>query len=166
VLALLSLATALGFAVFVARWGRVWAIVGLIALGLVTTFSWRLLAGVEGARLLASEPWSAARVEQLRAEGRGVFVNFTAAWCVTCKVNEATSLARPRVADAFARANAVYLVADWTNRDGDIASVLASHDRAGVPLYLYYPAGGGEPIVLPQILSESLLIATVEGEDP
>jgi thiol:disulfide interchange protein/DsbC/DsbD-like thiol-disulfide interchange protein len=166
VLALLSLATALGFALFVARWGRVWAIVGLIALAMVTAFSWRPLAGIESTRVLASEPWSAARVEQLRAEGRGVFVNFTAAWCVTCKVNEATSLARPRVAEAFARADAVYLVADWTNRDDEIASVLASHGRAGVPLYLYYPGDGGEPIVLPQILTESLLIATTEGENP
>jgi thiol:disulfide interchange protein DsbD len=162
VLALLSIATALSFALFVGRWGRVWAVAGALAVLAVIAFSWRPLAGIESTRVIASEPWSAVRVEQLRAEGRGVFVNFTAAWCVTCKVNEATSLLRPRVAEAFARENVAYLVADWTNRDDEIAAALESHGRAGVPLYLFYPAEGGEPIVLPQLLTEPVLIEAIE----
>jgi thiol:disulfide interchange protein DsbD len=162
VLALLSIATALSFVLFVGRWGRVWAVAGALAVLAVIAFSWRPLAGIESTRVIASEPWSAVRVEQLRAEGRGVFVNFTAAWCVTCKVNEATSLLRPRVAEAFARENVAYLVADWTNRDDEIAAALESHGRAGVPLYLFYPAEGGEPIVLPQLLTEPVLIEAIE----
>jgi thiol:disulfide interchange protein DsbD len=114
--------------------------------------------------VLASEPWSPARVAALRAENRGVFVNFTAAWCVTCKVNEAAALANPRVAQAFAEAGAVYLVADWTNRDETIAAALAEHGRAGVPLYLYYPPGGGDPVILPQVLSESMILETIAGD--
>jgi thiol:disulfide interchange protein len=100
----------------------------------------------------------------LQGEGRGVFVNFTAAWCVTCKVNEGAALSNPRIAQAFAEANVAYLVGDWTNRDEDIAAALAEHGRAGVPLYLFYPADGGEPVVLPQLLSEALVLETISGE--
>jgi thiol:disulfide interchange protein DsbD len=113
--------------------------------------------------VLASEPWSAARVTELRNQGRGVFVDFTAAWCVTCKVNEAVALYTPRVARGFANANVAYLVGDWTNRDPAIAAALAEHGRAGVPLYLYYPPSG-EPVVLPQVLSEDLVLETIAGE--
>jgi thiol:disulfide interchange protein/DsbC/DsbD-like thiol-disulfide interchange protein len=156
VLALLSLAAALAFVVFVSRWGRVWLAIGVVVLALTTAFAWRPLAGLEGPQALLAEPWSPARVEALRAEGRGVFVNFTAAWCVTCKVNEATSLMRPRVVQAFARNDVVYLVADWTNRDETIADALADYGRAGVPLYLYYPVDGGDARVLPQVFLDAI----------
>lgn len=162
VLALLSVAAAIAFALFVARWGRVWLAVGIAALALTAAVTWRPLLGVETRAVLASEPWSAARVTQLRNEGRGVFVNFTAAWCVTCKVNEAAALANPRTAEAFADANVAYLVGDWTNQDPAIAAALAEHGRAGVPLYLYYPPGG-EPVVLPQMLSQDLVLETIAG---
>jgi thiol:disulfide interchange protein len=89
-------------------------------------------------------------------------VNFTAAWCVTCKVNEAAAFT-PRTAQAFASANVAYLEADWTNRSDAIAAALAEHGRAGVPLYLYYPPRG-EPRVLPQLLSEDLILEILEGE--
>jgi thiol:disulfide interchange protein DsbD len=134
----------------------------LIVLALTAVFMWRPLFGIQTEAVLASEPWSPARVTELRSEARGVFVNFTAAWCVTCKVNEAAAFT-PRVAQAFENENVVYLVADWTNRDETIAAALAEHGRAGVPLYLYYPPDG-EPQVLPQILSEALILETVEGE--
>ena len=110
---------------------------------------------------LPSEPWSPERVAALRAEGRPVFVNFTAAWCVTCQVNDAAAIARPATAEAFRKANAVYLVADWTNRDGAIAKALAVHGRAGVPLYLVYGADGSPPVVLPQLLSEGMVIEAI-----
>ena len=101
---------------------------------------------------------------QLRSEGRGVFVNFTAAWCVTCKLNEGV-LQSPRVAQAFAEANVAYLVGDWTNKDEAIAAALAEHGRAGVPLYLYYPPEG-EPVIVPQgvVLSRTLVLETIAGE--
>jgi thiol:disulfide interchange protein DsbD len=163
VLALLSVAAAIAFALFVARWGRAWLAIGIAALALTAVLAWRPLVGMETRAVLASEPWSAERVTQLRSEGRGVFVNFTAAWCVTCKVNEAAALANPSTARAFADANVAYLVGDWTNKDPAIAAALAEHGRAGVPLYLYYPPTG-EPVVLPQLLTQSLVLETIAGE--
>jgi thiol:disulfide interchange protein/DsbC/DsbD-like thiol-disulfide interchange protein len=106
---------------------------------------------------IAKEAWSADRVAALQAEGRPVFVDFTADWCITCKVNETTSLSSAGVAQAFASTNAAYLVGDWTNRNADIAKVLAEHNTAGVPLYLVYPAGGGDPEKLPQFLTEGIV---------
>ncbi len=106
--------------------------------------------------VLPYEAWSAERLVELRAEGRPVFVNFTAAWCVTCQVNEQVALATPGVADAFERTGAAYLKADWTNRDAAIAGALAEHDRAGVPLYLMYGRDGSVAI-LPQLLTEGMV---------
>lgn len=103
------------------------------------------------------EAWSPERVAALRAEGRPVFVNFTAAWCVTCQVNERTSLGTKTVAEALSRNNAVYLKGDWTNRDAAIAAALAEHKRAGVPLYLVYGADGSDPVILPQLLTEGMV---------
>ena len=118
-------------------------------------------AGVAGGGLTA-EPWSPARVEALRAEGRPVFVDFTAAWCVTCQVNERTALAGRGVADAFARHNAVYLKADWTRRDATIAQALTEHGRSGVPLYLVYGREGA-PAVLPQLLTEGAVVQALDA---
>ncbi len=111
---------------------------------------------------LPSEPFSPERVAQLQSEHKAVFVDFTAAWCITCQVNEQVALSRPKVAAAFARAGAVYLRADWTKRDPVIAKVLAEHGRAGVPLYLLYPANGGEPATLPQILTEGVVLGALK----
>lgn len=165
VAAVLALTLALGFALYVARWGRVWLAAGLLALAITGAMAWRPLSGEAEQGALAIEPWSPERVAALRAEGRPVFVDFTAAWCVTCKVNEATSIMRPRVAAAFAAQNAAFLQADWTNRDAAIAAELEAHGRAGVPLYLFY-APGQEAIVLPQVLSEDLMIRTLQGDAP
>lgn len=162
VLSLLLIATALAFLLLAARWGRVWLIVGFAALLVTGAFTWRPLLGVQGETALVSEAWSDTRVDELRAEGRGVFVNFTAAWCVTCKVNELSALSSPRVAQAFADQNVAYLKGDWTNRDDTIAGALARYGRAGVPLYLYFPPEG-EPVVLPQVLTESIVIDTISG---
>ncbi len=164
VAALLWLFVAVSFAILASRWGRVWLAIGLLSLAVTGVFVWRPLVGVEAHEVLASEPWSEARVSELQNEGRPVFVNFTAAWCVTCKVNEAAALTRPSVAQAFADTDTAYLVGDWTNRDEAIAGALAQHGRAGVPLYVYYPADGSEPVVLPQMLSETLVLQTIEGE--
>ena len=106
---------------------------------------------------LPTEAWSAERVAALRAEGRVVFVNFTAAWCVSCQVNDKVALSTAEVADALKAANGVYLKADWTNRNPEIAAALAEHGRAGVPLYLVYGPGAEEPKVLPQLLTPGMV---------
>jgi thiol:disulfide interchange protein DsbD len=141
----------------------------LIALALAT------VAGVTAARapvvdpgqasgetVLASQPWSAEAVQAAQGEGRPVLVNFTADWCVTCKINEGAALSSARVGEAITATNAAYLVGDWTRRDDAIARELERHGRSGVPLYLLYPAGGGEPRILPQLLTEGLVIDSLQ----
>jgi len=111
------------------------------------------------------EPWSPARVTEARAAGRPVFVNFTAAWCITCLVNERVALRSPDVAAAFARKQVVYLKADWTSRSAEIAAALEGFGRSGVPLYVLYPpaARAAAPIMLPPILSERIVVDAVNG---
>jgi thiol:disulfide interchange protein DsbD len=106
---------------------------------------------------LPIEPWSPQRVAALQAQGKPVFVDFTAAWCVTCQVNERTALATRAVSDAFAHTGAVYLKADWTNRDAAIANALTAQGRSGVPLYLVY-GKGPTPQVLPQLLTPGIVV--------
>lgn len=106
---------------------------------------------------IVSEPFSEARLATLTAEGRPVFVYFTADWCVTCKVNETTAIERREVVDAFAKTNTAVLVGDWTRGDATITKFLAAHGRSGVPLYLYYAPGTPDPKVLPQVLTVGTL---------
>jgi thiol:disulfide interchange protein/DsbC/DsbD-like thiol-disulfide interchange protein len=113
----------------------------------------------------ASAPWSSAGVETALAEGRPVLVNFTADWCVTCKINERTSLSSAGVAAAVARSNAVYLVGDWTRRDDAISAELQRHGRSGVPLYLLYAPGSPEPRILPQLLTEGVVIDALKAAE-
>ncbi len=107
---------------------------------------------------LGARPWSATAVTAARANGP-VFVYFTADWCITCKVNEASSIDRAETAAAFRTGNVTTLIADWTNADAAITAELALHGRNSVPLYLWYPAGGGAPEVLPQVLTPGMLAA-------
>lgn len=110
------------------------------------------------------EPFSKTRFNALRAADRPVFINFTAAWCITCLVNERTALSSPRVKASLAAKGITYLKADWTNRDPDITKMLTSFERSGVPLYILYPPGRtSNPIVLPQILTESLVLKAIKG---
>jgi thiol:disulfide interchange protein len=107
------------------------------------------------------EPWSARRLAEARADGKPVFVNFTAAWCITCLVNERVALRSPAVAEAFARKGVVYLKADWTNRSAEIAAALEAFGRTGVPLYVLYPPHA-EPTVLTPLLTEGTILEAVE----
>ena len=106
-----------------------------------------------------TEPFTAARLATLRAEGRPVFVNMTAAWCVTCLVNERLALSPDRVRRVFTDRHVTYLKGDWTRQDPEITAFLRAHGRDGVPLYVMYPANSGAPTVLSQVLTEGELIA-------
>ncbi len=113
-------------------------------------------AGNDGA-----EPFSAARLAALRAERRPVFVDMTAAWCVTCLVNERIALAPEAVRHAFADHHVAYLRGDWTRQSPDITAFLRRQGRDGVPLYVFYPADGAAPVVLPQILTQGIVLETI-----
>ena len=114
------------------------------------------------AERLGVEPWSPTRLADLRAEGRPVFVYFTAAWCITCKVNERVAMDDADVIAHIRENEIAVLEADWTNHNETIARELARFGRSGVPLYLFYPAEGGEPELLPQVLTPSNMIEAFE----
>ncbi len=106
------------------------------------------------------EPFSRARVEELRRAGKPVFVDFTAAWCLSCKANEKVALGAEAVQQEIERRGIVMVKADWTNRDEEITRTLAEFGRSGVPLYVFYPANGGEPKVLPEVITPGLILET------
>jgi thiol:disulfide interchange protein len=101
-----------------------------------------------------AEAFTPERLAALRAAGKPVFVNMTAAWCVTCLVNERVAIGTDAVKQAFAADDVTYLKGDWTRQDPAITAFLRQNGRDGVPLYVFFPAGGGQPEVLPQILTE------------
>jgi thiol:disulfide interchange protein DsbD len=114
------------------------------------------------------QPFSRARLDELRAGGIPVFVDFTAAWCIICKVNERIVLGDAAVRKALLDAGVAMLRADWTRQDPEITRELEANGRLGVPLYLFYPRPklGGDrpsPIVLPQILSADSLLREVRA---
>lgn len=109
---------------------------------------------------LPTEPFSEARLAELRAAQTPVFAYFTADWCITCKANEAAALQREATAAAFEQAGVVVLEGDWTRRDAAISRYLEAQGRSGVPLYVYY-APGAEPVILPQVLTVESLAALV-----
>jgi thiol:disulfide interchange protein DsbD len=107
--------------------------------------------------------YDAADVERRRAAGEPVFIDFTAAWCVTCQVNKLTVLSSPRIKEAFAASGVAFVTADWTNRDAAIAEALGRFGANGVPLYVFYPAGK-DAVVLPQPLTERAILANLSPE--
>lgn len=111
----------------------------------------------------AWEPYTAQRLQDLRAKGEPVFVNLTAAWCITCLVNERVALSESSVKEAFKEAGITYLKGDWTNQDEQITRVLAQFGRSGVPLYAFYPKGqDAAPVVLPQLLTPEIVLAALQ----
>jgi thiol:disulfide interchange protein DsbD len=108
------------------------------------------------------EPYTAARLAALRAQAKPVFVNMTAAWCITCLVNERVALGSQAFTAALKEKGVTYLKGDWTNNDPAITAVLKQYETSGVPLYLMYPADQSKPVeVLPQLLSESTVLAAL-----
>ena len=155
-----------GFAAWVwtvanGRWpGR--ALAGAAVLGLVAL----LTQWDEGAAQAAgAEPFSTARLAALRAEGRPVFVDMTASWCIPCLLNERIALSPAEVRQAFADRQVALLRGDWTRKDPAITAFLQSQNRDGVPLYLFYPPGA-EPVVLPQVLTAGTVLDEINRSPP
>lgn len=149
---------ALSFAVWALKQGGVvWkglAAVSAVILVLSTVGVARLpVAGSTQSVASGEEVWSRARVAELQSEGRAVFIDVTAAWCVTCQVNKIRVLNTQEVISAFDAAGVVRMKADWTNRNDEIAALIEEHGAAGVPLYIFYPADGGEAAILPSVLT-------------
>lgn len=142
------------------------ALLGLLAaLALVPALRHQSAAPAPGGSLTSglakgTEPFSEARMAELHAAGKPVFVDMTAAWCITCLVNERVALNTPATQAAFAAHGVTVLRGDWTNHDPAIGAFLHAHGRDGVPFYLYVPAHGPE-VVLPQILTPGLVLRTV-----
>lgn len=134
-----------------AGWPAVAALV--LAVGIVVTV--KPAAAV--AKATADTAFTETKLEDLRKQNRPVFAYFTADWCLSCKVNEAAAIERSSVRDAFARNKVAVLVGDWTDGDPVLGRFIERHNRAGVPLYLYYAPGAKEPQVLPQVLTPSML---------
>lgn len=140
----------------------------LVAVGASLAASRNATAPVPSAAIAAEatapewQPWSASTVRDLRAVGRPVFIDFTAAWCLSCQVNERVTLRTAAVSKAFADANVALLRADWTSRDDAITQVLASFGRSGVPLYVLYPAAAdAPPMILPAVLTPGMVVDAV-----
>lgn len=112
---------------------------------------------------IPSQSFTPVRLNALRAEHRPVFVNVTAAWCVTCLVNERVALNDARVRSAFRARDVAYLVADWSRRNADVSALLDAHGRDGVPLYLYYAPNAIDAKVLPQILTPGEILNAVDS---
>ena len=139
------------------------ASLALLAAGLA--WGWPGEAAPGAARMVATgdawEPYSEAALGTERGRGAPVFVDFTAAWCVTCQVNKRLVLESAAVKQAFAAAKVVRLRADWTSRDASITRALAKLGRSGVPVYVVYPAGGGEPRLLPELLTSDVVLDAI-----
>lgn len=136
-----------------ATYGWIGRSLSLVALLLALLILPTQVGDGRGEPVLDSQPWSNAALTAATSSGRPVFVNFTADWCITCKVNERLVLETETLAELFRDKDVVYLKADWTNVDENITRVLAQFGRSGVPLYLAYLPGEAEPQILPQILT-------------
>lgn len=146
----------------VARLSRI-AFTALAAVALVGSAA--TLSTATAPRAAAVEPvvYSPAALASLREEGRGVFVNVTADWCVNCQVNDRLVLATDAFAEALGAAQGVYMKADWTRPDADIAAFLRSHGVQSIPLYVYYPPGGAAPQILPTLLTVDAVREALSG---
>lgn len=108
------------------------------------------------------QPWSPAKVAELTAAGKPVFVDFTSEWCTICKLNKRDALHKEQVMKAFADKGVVTLRADWTGKDPVIAEVLQSFGRRGVPVYLLYDGSGAAPVLLPERLDPNMVLESLE----
>ena len=102
--------------------------------------------------------WDKDTEKDFKLANQAYLINFTAAWCITCQANDKIALSRPKVKSYLRDNDIEYIVADWTNRDKEILSVLNTYGRSGVPLYVYWKPGMQESKLLPAILTEQIII--------
>lgn len=136
-------------------------VLGVIAIGLIALFALPLTEralSAHASSVLNVQPFSEEALTKARASGKPVFAWFTADWCLSCKVNESVAIEREETRAAFEKADVIVLRADWTRRDPAITRYLTAQGAAGVPLYVWYPAGAGAPEPLPQVLTPSTLV--------
>lgn len=166
--ALLGLVVAALGAWFYGRWNapgtstsraRFGLVAGLVLLAAGAFTGWPRPPAPNG---LVWEPWSTETVARLRAEGRPIYVDFTARWCATCQTNKQIVFSSDEVLDLFAKRNVAALKADWTNKDPAITAELAKWNRSAVPFNLVYLPGQPEPKVLPELLVPSTVLAALE----
>jgi thiol:disulfide interchange protein DsbD len=152
---------------FLGRWpAQRWA---TVVAGLILAAVIALCAIAPGKLVVASEslaapethgvwePWSAAAVSRYQAQGRPVFVDFTASWCLSCQVNERVALDQPEVMQAFKDGNVALLKADWTRHDEAITQSLTALGRSGVPAYALYAPAQSQPQLLPEVLTPGIV---------
>ena len=173
----------IGFAIWLLRFGPAETLAGWLRRGTAIASIALALAAVvkieEGSATVSStspsggattgvsfegwERFSRARMTEAAAAGKPVFVDFTAAWCITCLVNERVALETQGTRRAFEQTGTVKLKGDWTNRDPEISALLKELGRAGVPLYLFWPPGAERPNILPQVLTEAAILAELSS---
>ena len=106
--------------------------------------------------------WYPGIENDLQGENTAYFINFTAAWCITCQTNELTAFSKKTFKDYIVENNITYIKADWTNRNDQISEALLSYKRSGVPLYVYWKPGLEEPQILPEILNDTILLGAIK----
>lgn len=173
VLVLLALFLLLGFCAWIygiAGSRRLVAVMVLLSVAALIAIAGRRVAATQITRIdaatavMASEeldwvPYSPSVLEGLRAQGKPVFLDFTASWCLTCQFNERTAINVPAVRKILKEKGITAMKGDWTNSDPAITAALKSFGRVGVPLAVYYPPGkGSEPVVLPELLTENIVL--------
>jgi thiol:disulfide interchange protein DsbD len=116
------------------------------------------------AQATAWQPFSPERLAAVRAQGKPVFVDFSAAWCLSCQVNERVVLDRPDVEEAFRKSGVVMMRADWTNHDDTITAALIQLGRSGVPTYaLYFGGAQSAPTLLPEVLTTGIVMDALKN---
>jgi thiol:disulfide interchange protein DsbD len=111
---------------------------------------------------LTWQPWTAERVAEATRKGQPVFIDFTADWCLNCKYNEKFVINTEPVRTVLKQKNVLTLKADWTNGDAAITAILRKYGRAGVPVYLLYPGSNAEPVLLPEILTQAVVLGELD----
>lgn len=140
---------------------RVKQFMGVLLLGTALWLGW--IVWLQQTKAVDPEPFP-VRLARAVDSGKPVFVDFTADWCVNCKVNERLVLKTTAVQEAFRKHDVQFLVADWTRGEPAITALLKQFNRAGVPLYVYYPGSGKPPVVFPELITKEIILNAVNGK--